>query len=156
MIRSYSNMHRKDKNTQQKSIVWTVCLNGCVFVYDLRGCGSALKKEFLDIYVIIKCGFTLKCVRSMIRTYRQMHITDKYSKQRSIILRIRLSGWVFDYELSGCGFWCSCSHLSFRFGACLDQGVLWHSGSYRLLIHSEKSTWHDKNIHFLFSIAFII
>ena len=53
-------MHRKDKNTQQKSIVWTVWLNGCVFVYDLRGCGSALKKEFLDIYVIIKYGFTLK------------------------------------------------------------------------------------------------
>ena len=28
-----------------------------------------------------ECGFTLKQVRDMIRTYSQMHRTDKYSEQ---------------------------------------------------------------------------
>ena len=54
--------------------------------------------------------------------------------------------WVFVYELSGCGFESSCSHLNFRFRACFEQGVPWHSGKYRMWIHSETRTWHDKNI----------
>ena len=35
---------------------------------------------------------------------------------------------------------------NFRFGACFEQGVLWYSGNYRVWIHSETCTWHDKNI----------
>ena len=27
-----------------------------------------------------------------------------------------------------------------------EQGVPWHSGNYRVRIHSETRTWHDKNI----------
>ena len=27
-----------------------------------------------------------------------------------------------------------------------EQGVSWHSGNYRVYIHSETRTWHDKNI----------
>ena len=33
------------------------------------------------------------------------------------------NGSVFVYELSGCGFESSCSHLNFRFRACFEQGV---------------------------------
>ena len=55
-------------------------------------------------------------------------------------------GWVFVYELSGSGFESGCSHLNFRFRACFKQGVPWHSGNYRVWIHSETRTWHDKNI----------
>ena len=33
-------------------------------------------KEFLDIQATIECGFTLKRVRDMTRTYSQMHRTD--------------------------------------------------------------------------------
>ena len=40
----------------------------------------------------------------------------------------------------------SCSHLTFRFRACLEQGVPWHSGNYRVWIHAETRTWNDKNI----------
>ena len=36
--------------------------------------------------------------------------------------------------------------LNFRFRACFEQGVLWHSGNYRMWIHSEMHTWHDRNI----------
>ena len=39
------------------------------------------RKEFPDIQVTIECGFTLTCVCDMIRTYSQMHCTDKYSQQ---------------------------------------------------------------------------
>ena len=55
-----------------------------------------------------------------------------------------LNGWVFVYKLSGCGFESSCSHLNFRFRACFEQGVSWHSGNYRVWIHSETRAWHDK------------
>ena len=55
--------------------------------------------------------------------------------------------WVFVYELNGCRFESSCSHLNFRFRACFEQGVPWHAGKYRVWIHSETCTWHDNNIH---------
>ena len=52
----------------------------------------------------------------------------------------------FVYELSGSGFESSCSHLNFMVHACFEQGVPWHSGNYRVWIHSETRKWHDKNI----------
>ena len=53
---------------------------------------------------------------------------------------------MFVYEGRGCGFESRFSHLNFRFRTCSEQGVPWHSGSYRVWIHSETCTWHDKNI----------
>ena len=38
----------------------------------------------LDIQATVECGFTLKCIRDMTRTYSQMHHTDKYSEHSSI------------------------------------------------------------------------
>ena len=73
-----------------------------------------------------------------------MHRTDKYSQHSSIIWPVWLNGWVFVYELSGCGFESRCSHLIFRYGACFEQGVPWHSGNCGVWIHSQTRTWHDK------------
>ena len=56
------------------------------------------------------------------------------------------NGGVFVYELSGSGFQFSYSHLNFRFRACFKQGISWHSGNYRVCIHSETQWWHDKSI----------
>ena len=56
------------------------------------------------------------------------------------------NGWVFIYKLSGSGLKSSCSHLNFRFRAWFKQGVPWHSGNYRVWIHSEMHMWHDKKI----------
>ena len=39
----------------------------------------------LEPRTTIECGFTLKRVRDMTRTYSQMHRTDKYSEHSSII-----------------------------------------------------------------------
>ena len=38
-----------------------------------------------------------------------------------------LAKW-FLYELSDCGFESCCYHWNFRYGACFEQGVPWHSG----------------------------
>ena len=37
-------------------------------------------------------------------------------------------------------------HLNFRYRACFEEDVPWHSGNYRVYIHSEMRTWHDNNI----------
>ena len=46
-------------------------------------------------------------------------------------------------------------NLNFRFRACFQQGVPWHSGNYRVRIHSETRTWHDKNIQSVIILLFI-
>ena len=51
-----------------------------------------LSKEFLDIQATIECGFTLKRVRDMIRTYSQMHCRDKFSLDSSVIWLVWLNG----------------------------------------------------------------
>ena len=33
-------------------------------------------------------------------------------------------GWVYDYELSGCGFESRCCHLNFRYSACFSKEFL--------------------------------
>ena len=53
---------------------------------------------------------------------------------------------MFVYEPNHSRFESSCSHLTFWFRAWFEQGVPWHSDNYRVWIHSETRTWHDKNI----------
>ena len=84
----------------------------------------------------------------------QMHRTDKYSQLSSIIQSVWPNGWVFVYEVSGCGFESCCSHLNFRYCPCLEQEVPWHSAKYRVWIRCETRTWHDKNIQLKDSIVF--
>ena len=71
----------------------------------------ALNKEFFDIQATIECGFTLKRVRDMIKTYYHMHRTDKYSQHSSSFGQFGQIV-VFVYELSDCGFESSCSHCA--------------------------------------------
>ena len=106
-------------------------------------------KEFPHSQAIMEYGFTMKRVLDMIRFYSQLHHRDKYSQHSSIIWRGWLNDWVFIYKPSDCGF--CCSHLNFRYGACFENGVIWHSGIYRVWIHSETRTWHDKNMQWKLS-----
>ena len=101
----------------------------------------------------IQCGFTMKRVRDMIRIYSPMYHTDKYSKHSSIIWPVWLNGWVFVYKLSGYGFESCCSYLNYRICTCFEQGVLWHSGNFRMWIHSETRMWHDKNMQLKITVA---
>ena len=61
-----------------------------------------------------------------------------------IMSRTRLR--VKPHSIVCCGFESSCGHLNFRFRVCFEQGVRWHSGSYRMWIHHETRTWHKNNI----------
>ena len=58
------------------------------------------------------------CDNNGIQTHNQL------VRKRSV----RLNDWAFVYELSSCGFESRCCHLNFRYGACFEQGVPWHSG----------------------------
>ena len=58
---------------------------------------------------------TLKRVRNMIKTYNQMHRSDKFSQCSSIIWPVWLNDSVFVYELNGFGFGFRCSHPNFRY-----------------------------------------
>ena len=74
-------MHRTDKYSKHSSVIWLVWLNGRLFVYELSGCrfesrfshlyfiAPVKSKDFLDIQATIECGFNLKHMRDMIRTY---------------------------------------------------------------------------------------
>ena len=106
----------------------------------------ASSKDLLYIQATIECGFFLKRVRDVTRTYSQMHRTDKYSLHSSIIWTVWLNSWVFVYDLKGSWFKSSCSHQNFRFRACFEHVALLHSGDYRVWIHSERGKWHNKNI----------
>ena len=152
-------MNRTDKYSQHRSIIWPVWSNGWVFVHELSGCGfkSSCSHWNLSFRACfeqgvpwnsgnIECGFTLKRVRDMIRTYSHMYRTEKYSQRSAIMWLVWLSDWMFIYEPSGCRFEYSCSPLNFIFGACFRQGAPWHLGNHRLWIHSETRTSHDKNI----------
>ena len=87
------------------------------------------------------------------QTNSQMHRSDKHTEHSSIIWPVWPNGRVFVYELSGSGFESSCSHLNFRFHVYFEQRFRWHSGNYRLWIHSETRTWHDKNIQCKFYVG---
>ena len=95
------------------------------------------------------CAFTLKRLRDMIITYSQMSRADKCSQHGATVWPVWLNGWMFVYELCGCEFKSRCCHLNFRYHACFEQEVTWHSGNYRVWIHSEKRTWHDNNMQSL-------
>ena len=81
------------------------------------------------------------------KTYSQMHRTNKYSQHSSTIWPVWLNGSVFVHELSGCGLESRCNHLNFRYCACFQQKVPWHSGNYRVWIYYETRTSHCSQMH---------
>ena len=117
------------KRTVNHLAIWPVWLTGRMFVYELSGCRFESSCSHLNfrfhacfekgVQATKECEFTLKCVRDMTKAYSKMHSTVKYSQHSSIVWLVWLNGWVFAYELSGCGFKSSCSHFSqgfsFRF-----------------------------------------
>ena len=91
-----------------------------MFVYKLSGCGFVSHCSHLNFRYgacfeqgvpwnsdKYECGFTLKHVPDMIKTYSQMHCTDNHSQHSSIIGPVWLNG----YKLSGCGFQSHCSQV---------------------------------------------
>ena len=108
---------------------------------------------FLSCHICHICSCHIcSCMSHSSRTFVmsfQMHLTDKYSQLSSIIWTVWPNGWVFVYNLSGCGFESRHIHLNFKYRTCFEQGFPWHSGKYSVWTHSETYTWHDKNIQLI-------
>ena len=68
------------------------------------------------------------------------------STYKHLVHKRTLECLMFIYELSCCGLECCCCHLNFRYRVCFGQGLPWHSGNYRVQIHSEALIGHDNNI----------
>ena len=66
-----------------------------VAVTSLSDFAAASSNEVLDIQTTIECGFTLKRVPDMTRTYSLMHRTDKYLEHTLIIWPVWPNGSVF-------------------------------------------------------------
>ena len=125
-------------------------------LYSCLGDKELLARSRREIWSLSDCDWTrtqnhLVCNPEPLSLYitrrcTQRHRTDKYSEHSSIIWPVWRSGSVFVYELSGFGFDSSFSHLNFKFRDCFEQRVPWISGNYRVWIHSETNTSHDKNI----------
>ena len=79
------------KGTNYLLNLWNILLTEITVITSLlqlkgaKDFAPASSKEFLDIQATVEYGFTLKHVHDMIRTYSQMHRTDKYSQHSSII-----------------------------------------------------------------------
>ena len=59
-----------------------------------------------------------------------------------------LNSWLFDYDLSGCGFEFCCSHLNFSDIAPISSKEFPDiQATIRVWIHSEMHMWHDNNMH---------
>ena len=102
------------------------------------------------------CGFSLKSLRDIIRTYSQVHRRDKASQHSSITGPIGLNGSLLVYKLSGCRFELRCSLLNGRICACFEKGVPWDSGNYRMWIHYEKRLWHNMDIQSNVQYRFVL
>ena len=157
MTKTHRQMDVGYKYLQINGIIWLVCLNRLTVSLRTKWLWVRFHLQSLKLQIFglfrarspltfrhLERRFTMKLVLDMRRTYSQIHRKDKYSELSSIIWPVWLSGWVFIYEQSGCGFESSWSHLNFRFGAFSEKELHWHSGNYRMLIHSETHTWHDK------------
>ena len=83
----------------------------------------------------------------IILEWYQLTMKNGVQKLGMDIYNIQLSSYTWICLIYLISFLClSASLTNFRFCACFEQEVPWHSGNYRVLIHSERRTWHDKNI----------
>ena len=95
-------------------------------------------------YASQKCIFMTVCDCNWTRTHN--HLVHKW-KLNHLAKLTSLTKWL-SVRLWTKWLWVQVqfSHLHFGFHACFKQGVPWHSGNYRVWIHSEMCMWHDENI----------
>ena len=118
----------------------------CLGVVSMSGPRSIYVVFMWSIFPFQLIFIVINHITSLKPTYFKWLQLNPNPKQLSSWTNTRPNGWVFVYILSSCGFESSFSHLNLRYRTCFVQGFPWHPGNYRLWIHSETGTWHDKNI----------
>ena len=117
-----------------------ICISEWIHTLYLPQCQGARCSKQVWYYKLSGCWLESSC------THLNFTYCAYFKKYSSILWPVRPNGWVFVYKLRGFAFEYSCSRLTFRYRASFEQGVPWHLGKYRVWIHSEMRTWHDKNI----------
>ena len=114
-------------------------------------CFEYLSVQCIRLYVLIMSHRCLRVSPHSIAAWMSRNSLLEEGAKSSLAkhLSVRLqTKWLYVR-----GFECSCSHLKFRFRACFEQGVPWHTGNYLEWIHSETRTWHDKNIQSIVGLS---
>ena len=103
-----------------------------------------------ETFFILKCACLGASLNALFLLEIAFFSNLQYAKlQKFLPIRVNHSGPVINCHIIfqvESRFESSCGHLNFRFCACFEQGVPWHSGNYRVWIHSEMRTWHDGNM----------
>ena len=151
VIRNYSQMHHTDKYSEHSSLIWPVWPNGWVLVSELIGSGFDFRfRAFFELGVSWHSGNYEVWIHSKTHIWQEHAVkcTVQISTQNTAqsLGQFGKNGWVFIWERNGSGFDSSSSHINFRFCASFEQGLLWHSGKYRVWTRSETRMWHDKSI----------
>ena len=84
---------------------------------------SAKEKYALDVTCHISDIIDV-CDSNGIRTHDDLVHKETINSLAKQEKPVSLNGWVFVYKLSGCGFESRCCHLSFRYRACYEEGVV--------------------------------
>ena len=98
---------------------------------------NVIFKNFLFFKWIIYCQNIAKNITSK-RSYC-------FKTLKIICFILSLIAW-FVNQITSIDFLLYHFNSNFRFRACFEQVVPWHSSNYRVRIHSKTRTWHYKNI----------
>ena len=133
-------------------LTWSYFVGCYILLFDLVSIDNNLLFNWMESYCWYQFGSSIRRVLFDLIFFTYLFILFFISNYLKLLQLdanpepVWPNGWVFVHELSGSGFESSCSHLNLRFRTCFEQGVPWHSGTYRVSIYSETLTWHDKNI----------
>ena len=65
-----------------------VVVSRLIGVTEITDFAPVSRNEMLNIQTTVNCGFSVKFVRDMTKTYSQMHCKDKYPDLSSVICSI--------------------------------------------------------------------
>ena len=105
-----------------------------------RNCNHLIRKRILNHLTKLVCEYlTVQCIWLYALIISSTHFRVDLHSIIALMSRNSLleAGTILESR------W---SHLNFIHGTCIMQGALWHSGNYRVLIHSKTCMWHDKNM----------
>ena len=98
-------------------------------------------------HYVIQCQVTSYLLfKEILDKYSALYISKKIRQQEIPLLKsiFKLQTALYDWTVQS--FEPRCSHLNFRYRACYERRVPWHSGSSSVWVHWKTRTWHDTNI----------
>ena len=84
------------------------------------------------------CNWTRTHTQPFSQTSKMIELYCEYLSVRCI--------WVYFLVMSSTSFRVNPHYIVDWYCSCFEQGVPWHSGNFRVWIHPEPHSWHDKNI----------